>query len=71
MATDLGTTEVVLQAAINMIGGAHWSLNYMQWLDKLDAPDDEYWQDKWQEWQILAKAVNYFDAGTLARIVQK
>jgi hypothetical protein len=69
MATDQQTAEIVISTVWKLIGTAEWKLSYADWLDKLDAPDDDYWRDKWAEWKTLAMAVNRFDATTMAKIV--
>jgi hypothetical protein len=69
MATDMQTAEVVLSTVALLIGTAHWKLNYYQWLEKVGGDDNDYWQDKWREWDALATAFNKFDAHTLAQIV--
>jgi hypothetical protein len=69
MASDIGTAEVVLSTTLMLIGTANWKLSYPDWLEKIEAEDDEYWQSKWFEWKDLVKAMNSFDAHTLAKIV--
>ena len=70
MATDVQSSEVVLQAAMNLIGKAQWNLNYLQFLERMDAPDDEYWDAKWRAFQQLNQLFGgSWDAHTLAKLV--
>ena len=62
------TTERIIRATQTLINTAQWNLNYVDWLAKIDAVDDDYWRDKWHEFQELSRALDYFDAHTLARI---
>ena len=69
MDTKSSPTETIVAAFLNMIGSASWRMNLDQFLQAMDAPDDEYWRDKFVEFRTAAEAVNRFDSNTLARII--
>jgi len=69
--TDVQSAEVVLQAAINMISSARWRLTLDMFLQRLDAPDDDYWRAKFIEWAALSESLGKFDAHTLAKLCAK
>lgn len=69
--SDLQSTEVILQAAANMIGGARWRLTLDEFCHRLNVERDDYWKEKFIQWAALADAFSQFDSHTLARLCVK
>lgn len=66
---EMNPTETIVQACQNMIGSANWRMNLDQFLEALDAPDDDYWRTKFLQFKDLAESFGNFDCGTLSKII--
>jgi hypothetical protein len=66
--SDLSTGEV--KQFQRAIGTAAWNLNLDKFAEKFGHnPEDSYTQEKFREFQRLAKAIAGFDAETLSKII--
>lgn len=61
--------RVMLDAVLTAIGSAQWKMSYRDFLARLDARDDTYWQEKWRDFQKLATYASAFDADTLLKLI--
>lgn len=52
------------------IGRAWWDINYHEFCRRAGWREDDYADDKWQQWQALYHALSAFDSDTLDRIVE-
>jgi hypothetical protein len=66
---DRSPTETIVEAFSNMVGSASWRMNLDMFLQALDAPDDDYWRDKFTQFREMAEAVGRFDSGTISKII--
>lgn len=45
-------------------------MNLDMFLQALDAPDDDYWREKFIQFREAAESINRFDAATLTKIIK-
>ena len=60
---------MTLKELKTLIGNAHWDLNYAEFCRRAGFEEDSYAEEKWEQWQELARSLAAFDAATLSRIV--
>ena len=64
-------TKSEIQKFIIAISSLHWHTDFYQFCQILNFnPDYQYTQEKWQQFQQLNKALNYFDLDCLTKMVE-
>jgi hypothetical protein len=63
-------TERMVELVVRAISTTRWKMSYAQWIVKIGARDDSYWENKWREFDALNDAINKFDTSTLYRIIR-
>lgn len=60
-----------IKETITAISTFYWQIDYEQFCQLLDFnPTHTYSQEKWQQFQQLGRAVNYFDVEFLTKLIK-
>jgi len=62
-------TETDIGLFMSALGGAAWRLNLSKFCERLDAPEDDYWKNKFVEFQEAARMLGRFDNHTLYKLL--
>ena len=61
--------EADVRMVLEAIGSAAWRMNLDTFIEKLDARDDDYWREKFRDFQDMARSVAQFDSRTLYKLI--
>ena len=69
--SELFLNEVFIKAFVEAIGGFAWNNDFYEFCNVLQFnPEHSYALEKWQQFQLLNKALGQFDVQSLYKLVE-